>query len=100
MSYHGAALQSIALERHDLSKAARIHVLKLNLQLHLHADGTWCEPCVQVFGKEAPSVTVDSKDFLPPAPKGSGDEELMGRCVVAEHPSTTVKQANHGRQHV
>ena len=35
----------------------------------------------QVFGKEAPSVTVDSKDFLPPAPKGSGDEEHMGRRV-------------------
>jgi hypothetical protein len=33
----------------------------------------------QVFGKEAPSVTVDTKEFLPPAPKGSGDEEAMGR---------------------
>ena len=35
-----------------------------------------------MFGKEAPSVTVDSKDFLPPAPKGSGHEELMGRRVL------------------
>jgi len=39
-----------------------------------------------VFGKEAPSVTVDTKEFLPPAPKGSGDEEAMGRCARARAP--------------
>jgi len=39
-----------------------------------------------VFGKEAPTVTVDTKEFLPPAPKGSGDEEAMGRRARPPRP--------------
>ena len=40
------------------------------------------QPRAQVYGKEAPSVTIDTKEFLPAAPKGSGDEEAMGRCAA------------------
>ena len=27
-------------------------------------------------------MTIDTKEFLPAAPKGSGDEEAMGRCAA------------------
>ncbi|KAK9845474.1 hypothetical protein WJX81_007411 [Elliptochloris bilobata] len=50
----------------------------------------------QVFGKEAPSVAVDTKEFLPPAPKGSGDEEMMGSSggVVATSASGKIVCSN------
>lgn len=44
----------------------------------------------QVYGKEAPSVTIDTKEFLPAAPKGSGDEEAMGRRAALFPPSNNT----------
>ena len=41
-------------------------------------------------------MTVDSKDFLPPAPKGSGDEELMGRhALQCTHLAFADRVAKH-----
>lgn len=31
--------------------------------------------CAATYGKEAPTLTLDQRDFLPPAPKDNADDE-------------------------
>jgi len=31
--------------------------------------------CAASFGKEAPTLTLDQRDFLPPAPKDNAEDE-------------------------